>query len=317
MRKILTKLITTLTLIILACFCCFSVLGCKGKEETPKTYSHEQIFAEFGKYAVTVQSGDSEGTGIILKASNGEAIMATCYHVSGYDASTLKVNLGDENFKDCVAETIGYDKRFDLAFFRLTSVNFSTEIDFLSGKNVLSDDKIAPIGKEVTVIGNAFGDGISAFDGIVSLPETVELVEGYYKPLVRVTAPVNGGCSGAPVFDSDGNLIGMGQGIRANGEGASYVLPASIMITLANRAVQNPKNAEIERERISFDKQDDRLFADAVIALITVNDKTYYYSKNSLTLNGAKVTLTVGEKQAPNTLAGVTNAFLTLYWMQN
>lgn len=309
MKNAAKKLITLVLTLIVTVGCGSLLIGCDGEERKAK-YSHEEIAATYSSYAVEISSGDKEGTGIILKADGTEAIIATCYHVTGYDASAVKIRFaGDEKPINYEIATIGYDKRFDLAFFKVSNAFTSREIDFLSGERVFGDESILPLGRAVTVLGNAFGSGISVFDGIVSLPETVELIEGYCKPLTRITAAVNPGSSGAPVFDDEGNLIGIGQGIDTSCEDASYILPSSVMLTLAKKAVSNPKNGDIERADVRFEKSDERIDGSYALAKITTGGDTYYYSTGKLTLNGAKVVLSCGEKKSA-TLSGVTSALI-------
>lgn len=314
------KLISLLLALLTIGLCSFSLAACGESDEKDASvaYTHEELAGMYTSYAVEIIAGSKEGTGIVLRADGSEAIIATCYHVTGYDASKVTMRFsGDVEPVDYEIETIGYDKGFDLAFFKVKNAFTSRSIDFLRGERVLDDSKPVGMGKAVTVIGNAFGDGISAFDGIVSLPETVELIEGYYKPLIRITAAVNSGSSGAPVFDDEGNLIGMGQGRRADGEGAGYILPASIMIKLASYAAETPRNAELDRAAIRFEKNDARLSGSYAVAKINVGESSYYYSPGTLTLNGAEVRLEVNGSPANMTLAGVTNAFLELYREEN
>ncbi len=306
MKNRLSKLIVALSLILATVFCCFSVSGCKEDEQGVKTYTHEQIVSRFSTSAVTITVGNKEGTGIVLKSSGGEAIIATCYHLSGYDATALKVYDGAHDYENI--ETLGYDIKFDLAFFKVNAWQGKEGIDYISG-GYFTDEKKPTMGKQVTVIGNAFGDGISAFDGIVSLSETVQLIEGYYKPLVRVTAPITAGCSGCPVFDDEGKLLGMGQGIKTGVENASFVFPASIMIEMAKKVLANPKNDPIERADISF-KTYFSTESDYIATLVVGQEEYDYYASGKIKLDGAEVEITLDGEPTADTLTAKVNAFL-------
>ena len=99
------------------------------------------------------------------------------------------------------------------------------------------------------VTGNAYGQGIAAFDGVVSLPESVASIDNVLRPVMRITAAGNPGNSGAPVLGSDGSLVGMVLGRRAareneniQPEGMTYVLPIAIIDALCENAAAGEGN---------------------------------------------------------------------------
>lgn len=238
----------------------FALCGCGGSNVTPapspnnnggsKTATLAEIVEANEWLAVEVATVSETGTGTIIAADGETVTIATCYHLTGYDAAHTEFRFyGETAFTggtDAV-ELVGYSAQFDLAIFKVKKGRFD------AGKIAGFAEGLQKKGTGVVALGNAYGLGISAFEGVVSLPETVESEENFYKPMIRVTAAGNPGNSGAPTLTADGKLLGMVLGKRADGEAMTYVLPIAIIDALYENALGGTENGNITYTAIKFE----------------------------------------------------------------
>lgn len=210
------------------------------------TLSTEEVAAIGERLAVEVaRVPDRTGTGIIIAADDESVTVVTCYHVAEYDAAHAEFRFnGDSEFiggRENV-ECVGYSAQFDVAIFKVKKANYKLgEVKRSSG--------LRKKGAAIMVTGNAYGQGIAAFDGVVSLPESVASIDNVLRPVMRITAAGNPGNSGAPVLGGDGSLVGMVLGRRAareneniQPEGMTYVLPIAIIDALCENAAAGDGN---------------------------------------------------------------------------
>lgn len=183
--------------------------------------SSEEIAKTYLDSVVIVLSGNSAGTGFVV---GDEGYILTCEHVVDSSAPTtvhFRSVSGDGSFVSLPTEIIRVDERQDIALLkcvpdhRLKSVRFRTK------------DTIET-GEPITVIGNP-GAGATLLshtmtNGIVSNP--LRMIEDV--PHIQLSAAVNPGNSGGPLFDKLGNVAGL-VAMKANIEGASFAVPAGIL----------------------------------------------------------------------------------------
>ena len=212
-----------------------------------KTRTLADIVSESERLAVEVATVGQVGTGTVIATDEECVTIATCYHLTGYDAEHAEFRFyGETAFIGGEAvELVGYSQQFDLAIFKVKKAGYG------SVKPALSEG-LAKKGEEVVALGNAYGLGVAAFDGAVSLPETVESEENFIKPMTRVTAASNPGNSGAPIMTSDGKLMGIILGKYSGGEGMTYVLPIAIVNALYENALGGTDNGRIAYTALKF-----------------------------------------------------------------
>ncbi|MXI72559.1 trypsin-like serine protease, partial [Mycobacterium tuberculosis] len=95
----------------------------------------------------------------------------------------------------------------------------------------LSRDPHVPLGRRVVAVGNPLGLGISASSGIVSAIDR-NLRQSPYDSFIQTDAAINSGNSGGPLFDLDGNVVGMNSILWtvASGQGSQglgFAIPAA------------------------------------------------------------------------------------------
>jgi serine protease Do len=147
------------------------------------------------------RKSNSLGSGFIIDASG---IVVTNNHVIG-DANDIQVILHDGT--KLKAEIIGKDSKIDLAVLRVkpTAERPLRAVPF--GKS----DTMRP-GDWVIAIGNPFGLGGSVSAGIVSARGR-NIESGPYDNYIQTDAAINKGNSGGPLFNMDGEVIGINTAI--------------------------------------------------------------------------------------------------------
>jgi serine protease Do len=154
------------------------------------------------------RKSNSLGSGFIIDASG---IVVTNNHVIG-DANDIQVILSDGT--KLKAEIIGKDSKIDLALLRVKP----TAERPLKAVPFGDSDKMRP-GDWVMAIGNPFGLGGSVSAGIVSARGR-NIESGPYDNYIQTDAAINKGNSGGPLFNMDGEVIGINTAILSPSGGS-------------------------------------------------------------------------------------------------
>ena len=173
----------------------------------------EDMFKEFG----TPQERPSAalGSGFII---DEKGIVVTNNHVI-QDAKDIIIRVnGDKEFK---AKVLGADPLSDIAVLQL-----ETEEKFIPVKFGNSDK--ARIGDWVIAIGNPFGLGGTVTSGIISARNR-SIGLSRYEDYIQTDASINQGNSGGPLFDMNGNVIGINTAIlgRNGSIGIGFSIPSN------------------------------------------------------------------------------------------
>ena len=174
----------------------------------------------------------SLGSGFIISS---DGFIVTNNHVVE-NATDIQVNFTDGLKLD--AELIAADPETDLALLKVIA---KKELPFLQFGN--SDD--AKVGNWVMAIGNPYGLGGTVTAGIVSARG--RMLGGRYDNFIQTDASINRGNSGGPLFDLNGNVIGVNSAIISP-SGGSIGIGFAIPSNLAENIIDQLKmNGEIER----------------------------------------------------------------------
>ena len=173
----------------------------------------EDMFKEFG----TPQERKSSalGSGFII---DKKGIVITNNHVI-QDAEDIIVRVnGDKEFK---AKVIGADPLSDIAVLQLDTKEKFTPIKF-------GDSDKARIGDWVIAIGNPFGLGGTVTSGIISARNR-SIGLSRYEDYIQTDASINSGNSGGPLFDMNGDVIGINTAIlgRNGSIGIGFSIPSN------------------------------------------------------------------------------------------
>ena len=173
----------------------------------------EDMFKEFG----TPQERKSSalGSGFII---NEKGIVVTNNHVI-QDAKDIIIRVnGDKEFK---AKVIGKDPLSDIAVLQLETKEIFIPVKF-------GDSDKARIGDWVIAIGNPFGLGGTVTSGIISARNR-SIGLSRYEDYIQTDASINQGNSGGPLFDMNGNVIGINTAIlgRNGSIGIGFSIPSN------------------------------------------------------------------------------------------
>ena len=173
----------------------------------------EDMFKEFG--APQERKSSALGSGFII---DEKGIVVTNNHVI-QDAEDIIIRVnGDKEFK---AKVIGSDPLSDIAILQL-----ETEEKFIPVK--FGDSDKARIGDWVIAIGNPFGLGGTVTSGIISARNrSIGLTR--YEDYIQTDASINSGNSGGPLFDMNGDVIGINTAIlgRSGSIGIGFSIPSN------------------------------------------------------------------------------------------
>ena len=181
-----------------------------------------------------------------------DGYLLTNHHVVE-DASEVTIVLNDRREID--AKVVGSDARTDVALLKVSGSNFPS----LATGNV---DQLK-VGQPVLAIGSPFGFDYSASAGIVSAKSRNMLGETSV-PFIQTDVALNPGNSGGPLFNQQGQVVGVNSRIFS-GTGGYMGLSFSIPIDVAmDVADQLKKNGKVTRSYLGVMLQDiDRNLAEA------------------------------------------------------
>ena len=159
----------------------------------------------------------SLGSGFIVDA---DGYVVTNHHVIA-EADAVTVVLNDDTRLD--AEIVGSDPETDLALLKVAA---KRDLPALSW----GESEAAQVGDWSLAIGNPFGLGGTVTAGIVSARGR-DINAGPYSRFIQTDTAINRGNSGGPLFDMDGEVIGVNTAILSpNGGsvGVGFALPARV-----------------------------------------------------------------------------------------
>ena len=171
--------------------------------EVPPGSPLEDMFRDFferqQRGETPQQQTTALGSGFIV---DEEGYIVTNNHVIA-DADEIIVRLADES--EYVAELVGTDPKLDIA---LLKIDAGGDLPIV----VFGDSDEVRIGDWVLAIGNPFGVGITVTAGIISARGR-DIRSGPYDDFLQTDAPINKGNSGGPLFNMDGDVIGINTAI--------------------------------------------------------------------------------------------------------
>jgi serine protease Do len=200
----------------------------------------EEFFDEFFKNRRGGQQGDNNqnrqntprrvnslGSGFIIDPSG---IIVTNNHVIA-DADEVTVILNDTT--RLKAEIIGRDTKVDLALLRVKPEKPLTAVQF-------GDSDKLRLGEWVVAIGNPFSLGGSVTAGIVSARNR-DINSGPYDNYIQTDAAINRGNSGGPLFNLDGEVIGINTAIISPSGGSigiGFAVPSKTAVAVIDQLRQ-------------------------------------------------------------------------------
>jgi serine protease Do len=173
-----------------------------GKDENGKPHKHKTT---------------SLGSGVIIDPAG---YIVTNYHVI-QDADEITVILQDDT--NLTATVVGKDKKTDLALLKVVTKKPLTAAPW-------GDSDKVRVGDWIMAIGNPFGLGGTVTTGIISA-RARDINSGPYDDYLQTDAPINRGNSGGPMFDMDGEIIGINTAIFSPSGGSigiGFAIPSEM-----------------------------------------------------------------------------------------
>ena len=186
----------------------------------------EDMFKEFNKQIE--RKATALGSGFII---DEKGIVVTNNHViQGAEDIMVSVN-GSTEYK---AKVIGTDPYMDLAVLEIESNEKFIPV-------VFGDSDKARIGDWVIAIGNPFGFGGTVTSGIIS-SRNRDIGLTRYDDFIQTDASINVGNSGGPLFNLDGEVIGINTAIIAPGQsgsiGIGFAIPSNPASNVINQLIE-------------------------------------------------------------------------------
>ncbi len=175
----------------------------------------------------------SLGSGFII---DGDGYIITNNHVID-QAEEITVTLADN--RQLTARLIGRDGKTDIALIKVETS------EKLPAVKLGDSDKIR-VGDWVLAIGNPFGLGGSVTAGIVSA-KSRDIEAGPYDNFIQTDASINQGSSGGPMFNLDGEVIGINTAIFST-NGGSMGIGFAVPVNLTHFVIEQLKSkGKVER----------------------------------------------------------------------
>lgn len=170
-------------------------------------------------------SARSLGSGFVI---NPEGLVVTNNHVVER-AQSIEVRLADG--RSFAGTVVGRDPSTDLALLRIANVKDLPTV-------TLGDSDELEIGDWIVAIGNPFGLDTSVTHGLISARERVIGV-GPFDDFIQTNALINPGNSGGPLFDMNGDVVGVTTAITSQGQGIGFAVPINLVKDLLPNLLHN------------------------------------------------------------------------------
>ena len=180
----------------------------EGSPIVPEGSPFEDFFREFqdrNRGERAPRRSSALGSGFVI--SEDGFIVTNNHVIEGADEITIEFFNGDE----LDAELVGTDEKTDIA---LLKVETDEPLPFVN----FGDSDLARVGDWVVAMGNPLGQGFSVSAGIVSARNRA--LSGTYDDYIQTDAAINRGNSGGPLFNLDGEVIGVNTAILSPNGGS-------------------------------------------------------------------------------------------------
>lgn len=199
----------------------------------PQMRPNDPFFEFFHRFQMPAPQGSMPthglGSGFIVSP---DGVILTNAHVVD-DADEVTVKLTDK--REFKAKVTGIDKISDVAVLKINASNLPTV--------KIGDPQRARVGEWVIAIGSPFGFENSVTAGIISAKSRSLPDEGYV-PFLQTDVAVNPGNSGGPLFNMNGEVIGINSQIysRSGGyQGLSFAIPIDVAMKVEKQLLDHGK----------------------------------------------------------------------------
>lgn len=173
-----------------------------------------EIAARSTPAIVTIRTDHSLGTGFVVD-KNG--LIATNVHVVA-GSSPLTVIFADKR-QFPVIEVTSHDTQLDLAIVRIDA----KDLPVLT----LGDSEAVHAGDPIVAIGHPLGLEDTVSNGLISAVRKLEKVT-----ILQISAPIAPGSSGGPIFNDNGEVVGVSTAVLVGGQNLNFGLPSNYLRAL-------------------------------------------------------------------------------------
>ena len=212
-----------------------------GLPNLPEGDPFYEFFRRFAPPMPREQESQSLGSGFIMSA---DGYIMTNAHVVEH-ADKITVRLTDK--REFSARVIGADKRTDVALLKIEATGLP--------KITVGDPNKLKVGEWVVAIGSPFGFDSSVTAGIVSAKGR-SLPQDNFVPFIQTDVAINPGNSGGPLFNMNGEVVGINSQIytRSGGSmGLSFAIPIDVATQVTD---QLRSTGKVTRGRIGVTIQE-------------------------------------------------------------
>ena len=211
----------------------------RGNQQLSPQEEHMQEF--FNRFGIPMPPGmgpndqqqkqmSATGSGFILES---DGYIITNAHVVG-EADSIIVKLADK--REFQAKLLGIDRRTDVALLKIDAKDLPAV--------KLGNPKNIKVGEWVAAIGSPFGLENTMTVGVVSAKGRALPQQENYVPFIQTDVAINPGNSGGPLFNTNGEVIGINSQIysRTGGYmGLSFAIPIDVAMDVADQLKNNGK----------------------------------------------------------------------------
>ena len=211
----------------------------RGNQQLSPQEEHMQEF--FNRFGIPMPPGmgpndqqqkqmSATGSGFILES---DGYIITNAHVVG-EADSIIVKLADK--REFQAKLLGIDRRTDVALLKIDAKDLPA-VKLGKPKNI-------KVGEWVAAIGSPFGLENTMTVGVVSAKGRALPQQENYVPFIQTDVAINPGNSGGPLFNTNGEVIGINSQIysRTGGYmGLSFAIPIDVAMDVAAQLKNNGK----------------------------------------------------------------------------
>jgi tetratricopeptide (TPR) repeat protein len=194
----------------------------------------DKIFKENSNAVVVIETFDkegkpiSQGSGFIVRE---DGAIVTNYHVIS-DAEDIKVKAGDKVLR--IEGLLHIDKENDVVILKAKGEKLQTV--------KIGDIEKLNVGEKIYVISSPEGLENTISDGILSGIREIEPK----RKILQITAPISSGSSGGPVFNKNGEVVGIATFLVKEAQNINFAMPVNLIKDkISAKKVIALKDAEI------------------------------------------------------------------------
>jgi serine protease Do len=197
--------------------------------EAKKTRSRNNDNSYSARAAVIEEAG----SGVVIRYRNRNFVVTNYHVIEGAELENIQIVIDDYAYR---AADVRHDKDSDVSVLLMESEKLSPAR--------LGDSDLVEIGDNVVAIGSPFGLSHSVSQGIISAKFRHDLELGpqgvKYQDFFQTDASINPGNSGGPLFNLDGEVIGLNTAIASNSggsDGIGFAIPINMVMRIVTDLV--------------------------------------------------------------------------------